>query len=506
MRQGTAAAIGLVLFGCGEVPEFLQPVDAPPRAGAGGTAGEPDPSGSGGAGGTSASGGGVSGDGASGGAVGGGTTSGAAEPIPATLAVDVNQRFQTLEGFGASVAWYGDWLTESPNEAEIYDVVFRDLGLDILRLRNIYRDDPVDFDPIAAEIVKEATRSLGRKPTILMTSWTPPARLKANLDTECVGEDTCTLAKVDGAFVYSEFADYWRDAIVAYAGLGIAIDLVGIQNEPDFIPPSWEGCRFDANEGTYPSYATALTEVRSRLTESNLNVRLLGPEVVGPGGGKIASYTADLDPAAIDVVAHHLYDGETWRTPNRYIASMQQAARVMPDKPLFQTEFSVPGGDGAFEIAWLIHNSLVEQGAAAYLHWDLVWRDADGLVSLEDPSQQDEWQTPRGYRIRDAYYSVQHFARFTDPGDVRVAVESPATDLEASGFLSPDGRRLTVTLLNTGTDVYEVQWSAPGFASGSVVLYRTSASERFASLGALEVGEALRMPSRSIATLVFSAP
>src|SRR5690606_21757785 len=97
------------------------------------------------------------------------------------------------------------------------------------------------------------------------------------------------------------------------------IDLVSIQNEPDFIPPSWEGCRFDPLEGAYPSYATALTEVRARLTESNLNVRLLGPEVVGVSGNKIASYTAGMDRAAIDVVAHHLYDGETWRTPDLYI-------------------------------------------------------------------------------------------------------------------------------------------------------------------------------------------
>ena len=495
---------------CTTVNGLWQPGEGVAAAGAAGAAGgsltDPGVGGSTGGVGGAAPSAGAGGEATAGGASGGAGGSGVdepSEPLATTLAVDLNGRFQTLEGFGASVAWYGDWLTRHPHKAEIFDVVFRDLGLDILRLRNVYRDEPLDFDPVAVELVQAAAASLGLSPSVLLTSWTPPARLKANGDTECVGESSCTLRKLDGAFDYAGFADYWRDSLAAYAALGIDVDLVSIQNEPDFIPPSWEGCRFDAVEGAFPSYASAISEVRSRLTESELEVRLLGPEVIGLNGGKLSSYTAGMSPLDLDVVAHHLYDGVNWMLPDSFIPGMRAAAGVMPDKPIFQTEFSVPGGDGAFEIAWLIRNSLVEQGAAAYLHWDLIWTGVDGLVSLEDPRRPSTWQAERGYHVRDVYYSLQHFAKFTDPGDVRVEVESGAGPVKAVGFISPAADRLTITLLNTAeSQPYDVALSIPGFAAASSASYRTSASERFVSLGA--VGDNLRLPPRSLATLVLS--
>ena len=192
------------------------------------------------------------------------------EPADATVTVDVGQRFQVLEGFGASVAWYGDWLTKHPRKREIYELMFRDLGLDILRLRNSYRETGGNFDPVAAELVSEATSSLDHAPSVLLTSWSPPARLKANGKTECRGESSCTLKQENGSFLYAEFADYWRQALHAYAALGVNPTWISIQNEPDFIPPSWEGCRFDAGEGTYPSYQKALAAVRAGLDQDQL--------------------------------------------------------------------------------------------------------------------------------------------------------------------------------------------------------------------------------------------
>jgi len=54
----------------------------------------------------------------------------------ATGEIQVDEKHQIIEGFGASVAWYEGWLTNHPNKSEIYDFIFCDLGLDILRLRN----------------------------------------------------------------------------------------------------------------------------------------------------------------------------------------------------------------------------------------------------------------------------------------------------------------------------------------------------------------------------------
>ncbi|HEX3045334.1 MAG TPA: hypothetical protein VHY08_11295, partial [Bacillota bacterium] len=91
--------------------------------------------------------------------------------------VNVNITYQTLEGFGAAVAWMQEWLTEHPNKVEIYDLLFNGLGLDIYRFRNQYRNT-ADFDQGTTEILKMAQASLGHPIKTLLCSWSPPADLK----------------------------------------------------------------------------------------------------------------------------------------------------------------------------------------------------------------------------------------------------------------------------------------------------------------------------------------
>ena len=39
--------------------------------------------------------------------------------------VNVNTTYQTLEGFGASIAWYQSYLTAHPNREEVIDLLLR---------------------------------------------------------------------------------------------------------------------------------------------------------------------------------------------------------------------------------------------------------------------------------------------------------------------------------------------------------------------------------------------
>ena len=125
--------------------------------------------------------------------------------------IDVNTRYQTLEGFGAAGAWYEGWLTDHPQRETLYNLLFDQLGLDIYRVRNTYDYDS-DYMSRTQTIVTEA---LQRNPNlkILISSWSPPSYLKSNGDT--VGGGNATLAKVGHYFVYSDFADWWADSITA---------------------------------------------------------------------------------------------------------------------------------------------------------------------------------------------------------------------------------------------------------------------------------------------------
>ena len=45
--------------------------------------------------------------------------------------INAGEIHQTIEGFGASIAWYSNWITGHPNNEDIYDYIFNELGLDI---------------------------------------------------------------------------------------------------------------------------------------------------------------------------------------------------------------------------------------------------------------------------------------------------------------------------------------------------------------------------------------
>jgi len=433
-----------------------------------------------------------------------------AEPAVAhRVTIVPTERYQTLEGFGASLAFYIDRAVGNTPQG-LYRVLFPELGIDILRLRNRYgRSDPRDGDLTQeVEIVRRATEALGHSPKIMLSSWSPPAALKANGAERCHGNGDCTLKRENGKFVYDRFGDYWYESLERYSELGIVPDYVTIQNEPDFIPPDWEGCMFaPAETARYPGLDRALEAVAERISRLPSPPRLLAPEVVGVHSKKVNHYADPMSFDWIYGVAHHLYEkGDDgvwdWRSPgpDSFIVPMREARDAARGKPLFQTEFQTDednGIDGGFETAWLIHNSLVEEGVVAFLYWDLVWTPGHGLVSVDGARA-----TPR-----DQYYSVRHYARFTHPGDVRVGAHADSSDLRASAFVSPSGDRLTTVLLNTGSRPIDARLEATGFQTAPTVAYRTTyrpgESEVWRELG-LSPGDAVPMPPRSIATVVWT--
>ena len=439
-----------------------------------------------------------------------------AHPASAALTILPAERHQTLEGFGASVAWYQDKLVPNPPPG-IYQALFPDLGLDILRLRNRYQRMTKPEDGNIAqdvEILQQATQALGHRPKVMLSSWSPPASLKANGQEDCKSNADCTLAKEIGRFVYEKFADYWHDSLVHYESLGIVPDWVSIENEPSFIPPSWEGCKFEPSEtNDYPGYDKALAAVHAKLHTLPHPPKMLGPEVLGIHHGLLQKFVKAMNVDLVDGIAHHLYEKGSdniwdWKDPgpDSFLDEMQAAAQVT-DKPLFQTEFQTDddhGYLGGFETAWLIHSSLVEEGVVAFLYWDLIWGDGGGLVSMER----------KGPRLRDQYYSLRHYARYTDPGYVRVGTRSDSFDVRASAFLSPARDRLTVIVLNTGKAAADVSVNAGEFRAASSAVFRTtylagrfanssSASETWLALGALPADHVVLLPARSIATVVL---
>lgn len=413
-----------------------------------------------------------------------------------TASVDINTTYQTLEGFGASIAWYNDYLTTHPNKNDLYKILFFDSGLDILRLRNQYRNNS-NFGYDDMEIVKYG-KIMNPELKILLSSWSPPADLKK--DGVMNGG---TLAKENGSFVYDKFADYWYNSLIAYRAKGIIPDYISIQNEPEYENADWETCIFRETETSeYPGYGKALDAVYNKIKDLPDMPKILGVESAGIMNNTVQNYARYMELSQVYGIAHHLYNGGDAYNPDSFNDIFRSLARDFADKPLFMTEYDY---GTPFTTAELIHNSLVVEGVSGYFYWDLIWENQQRpLVFIEIPRNPEQWTTKEGYIISDFYYIIQQFAKFTDPGYKRVDASCNSNDVKISAFVSPDKSKLTMILINKAHNENTVTLNLNGYSSNESVIYRTipEGNERFKKVGSL-FGNTVTLPAQSVVTVAL---
>ena len=184
-----------------------------------------------------------------GGALAVGACGQAEDPTNVSVTIDATVSHQTLVGFGAATAYLANLL--SGRTDDIFQVLFVDSGLDILRLETGIRtraptdatpDTPSPTAPQVQIVQKAAAARGGTPPKILMSAWTPPAYLKSNGVTRPPrGEagqtyPAGTLSQSGGAYAYAEYADWWVRALQAYAAQGVVPDYVSIRTSPTSSP------------------------------------------------------------------------------------------------------------------------------------------------------------------------------------------------------------------------------------------------------------------------------
>ncbi|MBN2105473.1 T9SS type A sorting domain-containing protein [bacterium] len=409
----------------------------------------------------------------------------------------MNDTYQTIQGFGASIAFYENWVVAHPNKEDIYSTVFDELGLDILRIRNNYRYESY-FNSDFVEIVEKAYQYGENTIKVLMTSWTPPKELKSNNSLN----DGGTLIKKNGQFDYEGFAQYWFDTLAAYEKHGIKPEYISIQNEPSF-KASWESCILKEKESsTFAGYNEALKAVHAKLQTMDNPPKLLGPEVLGIGYNLFTKYMNNLDLNLLYGYAHHLYHGGDHEKPDTFINNMTTIADKFSDKPVFQTEFG--GGDRGdwFQIAWIIHNALVHENVSAYLYWDLIW-DNGGLVAVEFPWDRNRWTTDDGYIVTNKFHAFRHYSKFIHPGWLRVKTNVDDQGIKLSAFKNQANDSLTITILNTNVGTRDLELKFDNFSISNGAIVRTSETEQSVSVGSYAENRSITLSPRSITSILL---
>lgn len=428
------------------------------------------------------------------------------------VTVKPNTKKQTIDGFGGSIAYYENWVVAHPKRTLIYDYLFRDLGLSILRSRNMYMNEGGTNNGVndTKTVVSEGKKRSSFD--IMMSSWSPPGKYKSN--GKPANDETMATLATDSAgnFVYGDFAKWWYKSLLDYKAKGIDIKYMSIQNEPNW-NPGYEGCIFMPTEQTVydkklsknvkvASYAKAFNAVYDTLAKykSSLNIapKMIGPEVLGienAWSGRPGDYTKYMDMTKCYAVAHHLYTGTD---PATMVTNMTVLNNTYPAIPKMQTEYS---DKDWFTLSQIIHNSLVYENVSAYLVWEIIWPGSD-FIDMENPWTSGSWVNTNGFKVGTKYYAFKQFANFIKPGYRRIETSGGTSSLKVSAFLSPDAQKMSIVAINAATTKDSISVSTQDYTVLSGNIYRTSDTENCILSGTYS-DKNIVLPPKSIITIAL---
>jgi glucosylceramidase len=399
-----------------------------------------------------------------------------------TIVLDPSQRFQTVDGFGASITDSSAAVLHRLDPAA-RDAAVRSLfdpadgiGVSFLRQpigssdftsapRHYTYDDVApgekDFALRHFSIAHDQARvlpllrraeQLNPRLSVLATPWSPPAWMKTT-DSLMGGR------LIDEPRYYDAYARYLVKFVRAYRQAGVPVDYLTVQNEPQ-----------NRHDGGYPGTdmpvrqeAAVIAALGPRLRAAGLPTKILGydhnwtthPGDVGttpPGEDPETDYPYQLlrSTAAkwLAGTAYHCYSGDP--------SAMTALHEAFPRKGVWFTECSGSHGEGDTPeqifrgtLTWHARNIIIgtmRNWARSAVNWNIAL-DSTGGPHLGGCGTCTGLLTlmPDGSVSRDAeYFTIGHAAKFVPPGAVRIGSTSFGTtgwngQIMDAAFRNPDG-------------------------------------------------------------------
>src|SRR5688500_15641970 len=394
--------------------------------------------------------------------------------------IDAAARFQPIDGFGTSLAWWREGLFEQEAWRDAY---FKDLGssalrvdLNILALPGSDGDlatpvtmvedlqtniDAFDWNSVPTKrfggvIQAAATKKLDDF-KVVGTIWTPPHWMKGpqldstgepKLDPK-TGQPLPVLKQVglyensvggvlkDDADNLQQFGRYVAAYVKGYEQeFGVPMYAVSVGNEPAFdqVGTSSEG--FNSAVYDPARFIKALKAVADAFDHYGITTRIMGPEALSTGQYTYTNYINAIkaDPAAaaaIDIYNLHGTPTSTWWN------LMKDTGRA---GWMTETSGEAATWDGALTMARNMQTALVQGNVSAWLYW----QTSDGGAS---PSAFT--LTAGSDTNVDKFAAAKHFFRTIRPGNVRVAASpTDGAGVFASAFVHDQQKTLTSVIMN----------------------------------------------------------
>jgi glucuronoarabinoxylan endo-1,4-beta-xylanase len=418
------------------------------------------------------------------------------------ITIDPSITYQEMIGFGGALTWYSDRILSSSKKNEISNLIFNDLGIDIIRFKNCYYPDNYPAVTSTVSMTDDNSKALwdvtselyqlakAQNPEvkILVSSWGPPAGLKSNNSSR-----QGTLKKDDDTFMYDAYATYWENLL---NNLPFNPEYISIQNEPSYINSGWTTCEWSATETpTLPGYNIAVDKVYEKIQSRPNKPIIIGPE--SPNTTSYANFAEALkDKPHLEMYAYHPYDINS-TTPDTQVKSSLQSIRAYNTKPNIMTEYS--DNLSWFNTAVFINNTLTHANSSGYIYWKLVWaQPASGedaaMVSINNSG---------GYTITPFYYVMKHFSKNIDAGYRRVEATSENSDLSITAFTNSAKNQLTVVVINNGTKSAEIKFEIQGKTISNINVEQSKEGSYYKRLEGISVEDGVNIGAKTISTAIL---
>lgn len=423
------------------------------------------------------------------------------------ITIDPASIKQQMIGFGGALTWYSNWVTANNKVNEIADLMFTDLGIDIIRFKNWYYPDNYPTDKTTTTMSADgsnaawnATNALytlatQRNPNIkiLFSSWGPPTSLKSNgkLSEGTLKKDS------SGLFMYDAFAQYWSDVL---DNVPFYPDYISIQNEPTFVTPGWTTSQWlNVETSSLPDYNRGFNKVYDKIKS-----RTHAPVMVCPESQDISTFVSFATNLATNsncgMYAFHPYNVNASTTTGTITSSLQSVGNFST-KPILMTEFS--DNLDWFNTALFIQRALLYANISGYVYWKLAWYTPStgtdtGMISIASANSTS------AYTVTPFYYLIKHFSKHIDVGYHRVETSSSNSSLITTAFVSPDNSKMTIVVVNGSTTQAKVYFDATGKTVTSISADQSiSGSSYYKPVTVTSPAKSVTLPANSITTVVL---
>lgn len=432
--------------------------------------------------------------------------------------VEPGMSYQTLEGFGASAAWWaqvvGGWDDVRETIADLLFEREKGIGLTILRYNlgggegwNIqdpwrraetYEVAPGVYDwsrDANARWVLHAAHARGVEHIVAFVN-SPPARMTVS---------GLTTGEKDGRSnlrpeMVEDFVRYMLDVVRhLQEHEGLPITHISPVNEPQW---NWsykngqEGCHYSPEE-----VATVTRALLDAIDAAKLPLQVSAPE---SGEWKQATVYADAllgDPQIASRLPHfavHSY----WSQRDDKERLVRYLERHYPGTTLWMSEWTEmregrdTGMDSALVLATTLQEDLVVGGVTSWQYWIAVskYYFRDGLIYVDEYDHQ--------VTLTKRLWALGNFSRFVRPGYTRIAATTSAPTLSVSAFRAPGGDEVVVVVVNQGAVPLEMRLNiAENFTW--LEAYETSAERDLEQVYAGGLPERFTLPEQSVTTVIL---